>query len=523
MNFKLLLTLLALLFTSSIAISQNYYLGTENGNPSCSSCHTQGNANISPIYDTWKYTAHATAQDSMANNPGFGYSCLQCHNTGWNPSTDNYGADEYVKLDTSKGKNGYSITDQARWDKVKNVGCESCHGPLGTKEGYLSEDHWDFQNANKLNYSAAVCGQCHQGEHHPYYEEWSLSKHAQTTSGALAITTQNKSCTKCHVAQNFILYAQNPAAYRDTILVTGDDIQPLTCVACHDPHEKKYTAQLRFPITGTKVICDECHTGGIDSVNINSTPHHTTSEALSGSKLFGYQYPGQTYLNSGHTYAATERCIDCHVNASPDNLGKPSTGHTFEPRVQACKKCHDDYYTSVDTSNHAKMFDYRGVQTTTDSLISVLSAKLSIASSRDSATTTFKEANYNLLSVQAEGSHGIHNTKLVQKLLRDAISSFIPTGIISDKGVPAKYTLSQNYPNPFNPTTTIKFSIPAGSNVKVIIYDAIGKEVATLINSYFTQGNYQVDWNASSYSSGVYFYRIEAKNFNMVKKMILMK
>ena len=522
MNFKLLLTLLAFLFTSSIAISQNYYLGTENGTTTCSTCHTKGN-NISPIYDTWKYTAHATAYDSLKNHPGFGYSCLQCHTTGWNPDVNNYGADEFVKKDTTSAL-GYVITDQARWNRVKNVGCESCHGPLGTKDSLLSQDHWKFQSANKLNYSSEVCGKCHSGSHNPFYEEWSMSKHALTTSGSLAFVTKNKSCVRCHVAQNFILYSQDPAAYKDTILVTGNDIQPLTCVACHDPHEKKYTAQLRFAETSTRVICDECHSADIDSVNINSAPHHTTSEALSGSKLFGYQYPGHQYYNSAHTYAATHRCIDCHVDNSPDALGKANVGHTFEPRVQACKKCHDDYYSAVDTSNHSKMFDYRGVQTTTDSLINILSAKLSAASPSDSNTAAFKEADYNLLSVQADGSQGIHNTQLIQQLLKDAIAGFSPvTGISTEKGVPTKYSLSQNYPNPFNPTTTIKFSIAHGSNVKIVIYDAIGKAVSTLVDSYYAQGSYQVHWNASAYSSGVYFYRIEAKNFSMVKKMILMK
>lgn len=522
MNLKLLLTLLAFISISSIAICQNYYLGTDNGAGSltCSSCHTATYSNLAPpVYDTWKYTAHAKAQDSLTSSH-YGYACLQCHNTGWDTSKANYGADDFVKYDSTKTPD-YVITNQAGWDKVKNVGCEACHGPLGTKDGLLSNDHWSI----KLDYSSAVCGKCHQGRMNPFIEEWSQSVHAQSTSGPEAdFITSNKACVKCHVAQNFILYSKNPAAYRDTILATGSDIQPITCVACHDPHEKKYTAQLRFPITDTKVICDECHSSGIDSVNINTTPHQTTSYALSGSKLFGYQYPGQTYPNSAHTYAATERCLNCHMDMTADNNGNPNMGHTFAPRVQACEGCHSDYYASVDTANPDKRFDYRGVQTTTDSLMNVLSAKLTAASSYDSTTDSFKEANYNLLSVQADGSHGIHNTKLIEKLLRDAIARFSPTtGVEEQKGVPTKYSLSQNYPNPFNPTTTIKFSIPAGSNVKIIIYDALGKEVTTLVNSYFAQGKYKVEWDASSNSSGIYFYRIEAKNFNMVKKMILIK
>ena len=519
MNLKLLSTLLAFILTSSIAICQNYYLGTENGSPTCSSCHTQG-TNVSPIYDTWKLTPHAKAYD--ANAKILSYSCLQCHTTGWDTTVTNYGADEFVKIDSS-AKPNYVITDSASFNRVKNVGCEDCHTALGTKDRLLSNDHWAFDTKNKPDYSAALCGKCHQG-HSPYYEEWQTSKHAMSTSASLSFVLSNKNCVKCHVAQNFVAYAKNPTTYRDTILVTGSDIQPITCSSCHDPHDAKYTGQLRFQTTNNRVICDECHYAPMTSVNVNSAPHEQSGLALSGDKNFGYRYPNQNYANSAHTYAAQERCINCHVDMSPNADGSPNMGHTFEPRVQACVKCHSDYYTAVDTTNHAKMFDYRGVQTTTDSLMNVLAAKLSAASHSDSTTDLFKEANYNLLAVESDGSHGVHNTKLVQELLRDAISGFSPTtGVETEKGVPATYSLSQNYPNPFNPSTSIKFSIPAGSNVKIVIYDALGKEVTTLVNSYFAQGNYSINWNAGAYSSGVYLYRIEAKNFSMVKKMVLIK
>jgi hypothetical protein len=157
-------------------------------------------------------------------------------------------------------------------------------------------------------------------------------------------------------------------------------------------------------------------------------------------------------------------------------------------------------------------------------LINVLQTQLNKASHNDSLTDAFKQANYNLLSIVAEGSHGIHNTRLVQKLLRDAIIRFSPTSVLNESGMtPDKYELVQNYPNPFNPSTTIKFSIPESGNVKVIVYDAIGRVIATLINNFYQAGSYKIEWNARSYASGIYFYRLESRNFNMVKKMILIK
>ena len=170
------------------------------------------------------------------------------------------------------------------------------------------------------------------------------------------------------------------------------------------------------------------------------------------------------------------------------------------------------------------MFDYRGTQSKTDSLIAALQSALNNVTSADSATDKFKEANYNLAACQQEGSHGIHNTRLVQSLLEDAIASLNPTSVTNDRSVlPTQYSLSQNYPNPFNPTTEIDFSISKPGNVKIVVYDAIGNEVATLINKFMQQGKYTVDWNATSLASGIYLYRIEANDFSMVKKMVLLK
>ncbi|MBK8981889.1 MAG: T9SS type A sorting domain-containing protein [Ignavibacteria bacterium] len=90
-------------------------------------------------------------------------------------------------------------------------------------------------------------------------------------------------------------------------------------------------------------------------------------------------------------------------------------------------------------------------------------------------------------------------------------------------GIPSKYELSQNYPNPFNPTTNINFDIPTDGNVSIKLFDVSGKEVAILMNEVKTAGYYTVNFNASSFSSGIYFYSISANNFAATKKMMLLK
>jgi plastocyanin len=89
--------------------------------------------------------------------------------------------------------------------------------------------------------------------------------------------------------------------------------------------------------------------------------------------------------------------------------------------------------------------------------------------------------------------------------------------------VPGAYNLKQNFPNPFNPTTNIRFDLPENSNVKLIVYDILGQQQAVLVNSKLNAGSYNVDWNASAYPSGIYFYSLTTNDYKAVKKMILAK
>jgi hypothetical protein len=90
--------------------------------------------------------------------------------------------------------------------------------------------------------------------------------------------------------------------------------------------------------------------------------------------------------------------------------------------------------------------------------------------------------------------------------------------------------LEQNYPNPFNPSTTIRYTIPnvtlsgvEGSRVQLKVYDVLGNEVATLVNEFRNAGSYEIIFNASKLSSGIYFYELKAGNMIQIKKMILLQ
>lgn len=99
----------------------------------------------------------------------------------------------------------------------------------------------------------------------------------------------------------------------------------------------------------------------------------------------------------------------------------------------------------------------------------------------------------------------------------------VVTGIKQIEETAASYSLSQNFPNPFNPTTNISFSIPKAGPVKITVYDITGKVMNELVNENLAAGKYNTTWDATKYSSGVYFCKMQAGEFTEMKKMTLIK
>ncbi|MBK8984235.1 MAG: T9SS type A sorting domain-containing protein [Ignavibacteria bacterium] len=92
-----------------------------------------------------------------------------------------------------------------------------------------------------------------------------------------------------------------------------------------------------------------------------------------------------------------------------------------------------------------------------------------------------------------------------------------------NSNIPEQYELSQNYPNPFNPVTTINFSVPKASFVNLSVYNILGQKVAELVNEFVPVGTHKVSFNASEFSSGVFFYQLKAEGYTNTKKMLLIK
>lgn len=86
-----------------------------------------------------------------------------------------------------------------------------------------------------------------------------------------------------------------------------------------------------------------------------------------------------------------------------------------------------------------------------------------------------------------------------------------------------KYSLSQNYPNPFNPVTNIRYDLPVDNFVTIKVFDELGREVLSLVDEHKQAGRYLVSFNAANFSSGIYFYTIQAGNYEYSRRMTLLK
>lgn len=120
--------------------------------------------------------------------------------------------------------------------------------------------------------------------------------------------------------------------------------------------------------------------------------------------------------------------------------------------------------------------------------------------------------NGSILNTELAEGAGIEVPSNLENLILEPASS-----------IPLTYELYQNYPNPFNPTTTIKFQTAGDGQVKLVVFDVLGREVRTLVNGFRPAGVYEAKFDASDFSSGAYFYKIQAGKFEQLKKMMIIK
>ncbi len=281
----------------------------------CGNCHVDHQAN-------WEGTAHAHAWENLQASGHANASCEGCHTVGQNGNTVDKPA-------------GFAVVPDERYHDVQ---CESCHGP-GLK--HVQAPDASTPPLAPISVGADLtygCGECHQGTHEPFVEEWSQSLHAQLQPVA-APRPECQSCHEGHGALKAFGVTSNYLEKDDPTLI------PITCAVCHDPHDATYEKQLRFPVEEASIethLCARCHnrTTAPNATSTHGLEPHAPEAALLGGDAGWFPPglnidPGQIIATHGSS-ANPGLCATCHVNrfevtdAETGAFKFQVTGHLFE-------------------------------------------------------------------------------------------------------------------------------------------------------------------------------------------------
>ncbi|RJQ59159.1 MAG: T9SS C-terminal target domain-containing protein [Stygiobacter sp.] len=574
-------------FTASVNFNAAKYLGYMNTvvngvdtKLNCKTCH-------STTVTAFEKTNHASMfTRAMNGTPGlsgpsdhYSVNCIGCHVTGFDKTTTaiNDGFDDLTfTYPTVLAAGGFDklVTQFPDAMKRANIQCESCHGPASGHMGAVTDERID------ATYDPAPCAYCHDsGTHHIFPEQFDSSLHAKAVDES---GPGREGCVRCHTGAGFSQYTRSIPTTDPYFDVSYSAI---TCAGCHNPHDatnhrqlRKVTASLMTKDAkflevsekelGTGVLCVNCHQSRTEAgaavaaatINFRFGPHHGPQGDmfLSNNML---ELGGVKLLSTNHRGYTSNGCVTCHMFGSStvaDANGNiiPVGGHSFrvvtpdgKDNMAACAQCHGGTFQSF---HDAKFFingfgdwdedkTIEGLQDEVKGMIKGVMDKIKVMlptnpvssstgypTPQTSWTTQIRSAYWNAITAEEDKSNGLHNPKYIVTGLRGAMKSLgIATDIQKEEGIPTTYSLQQNYPNPFNPSTSIKFSIPKAGNVKLTVYDILGKEVSTLVNNFLNAGEYNFQFNASSanggLASGIYLYRLETNNFVKTNKMLLMK
>ncbi len=289
-----------------------YYTATGK-KTTCGNCHVGHQSD-------WIGTAHA---DAMAVLPSTaGASCKNCHSVN-------------ARGNIATGVAGFEATQDPVYADVQ---CESCHGP-GLEHVRNPEVAANVPLANaSIDDPESSCASCHTGTHHPFVEQWNLSRHANVRTGS---PTTNATCMSCHEGKTALLRlsGQDPV-FRDK---ADTDPWPVTCTVCHDPHASRNTAQLRLSASTSdpeRNLCMQCHlrrvepAGGSTQGNSPHGPQGAVVVGIGGYRPAGFSAPEAELVSTHGSTANPRLCAGCHVNKFTVNDPQggfvfQAVGHTF--------------------------------------------------------------------------------------------------------------------------------------------------------------------------------------------------
>lgn len=379
------------------------------GAATCQGCHGD-------THGDWSDTAHAGALETLkAIGQGANAACLPCHAVGFG-LTDGF-------------------VDEATTSELAGVQCENCHEAGGAH----ARNPGDLALRPTINMASTVCGMCHTDAHHPTFDEWQLSGHAEALATLQGLSFARDECLECH-SQDYRYAAEQSggsgagklaAQLQDGGLPTlATATLSIECVTCHGPHGgTAQAAQLRRPIAD---LCGECHTQ--EEATVGNAPHHPQIEAVNGIGAFAADGAPLTVTgpHTGLFASGGEACAQCHVvrhDVEEPNDGNPNvTGHTFNPFDSEITAHQADQYTGCLTC-HETAETAAALRT---SVQAVVGGRLDVLAVYFDATnpsyinpatlsaddvTRLATAKFNFQFLQAEGSRGVHNPTYAEAVL----------------------------------------------------------------------------------------------------------
>ena len=279
----------------------------------CGNCHIGSQSE-------WELTAHADAWNTLQESGSAQAFCEGCHTVSENGNE-------------AEGEAGWVATADTRYYDVQ---CESCHGPGA---GHVSNPEAAQPLASitvGLDLTSG-CGECHQGSHHGFVEEWANSRHGFEGDDS---PRGRAGCQDCHEAKRALEVLGVDADYIEK--GTAENL-PIVCSVCHDPHNATNEHQLRFPINVASVeenLCMKCHhKRAVPEIDNSRGPHSPQGPLLLGEDV-GWIPPNfnTNIVRGSHGSAQNERlCATCHVFAREitdpltGDFVLSSKGHLFEP------------------------------------------------------------------------------------------------------------------------------------------------------------------------------------------------
>ncbi len=385
--------------------------------------------------------------------------------------------------------------------------------------------------------------------------------------------TYAPSCNDCHdltkgtaVDQQTCLNCHNRQVYEQQLYpdanATGDVHRKkgMTCMSCHkkdEVHGDGKTYKSWFDEGASKTNCIDCHPLSGLSSNTSHNLHtktvdclacHTTSivscvnchfETLlaTGKNRPLQKMKGFELLIKRNGKVTTGTFMTHTYNGKTNVIIAPFRSHLIQKNARTCTDCHVNMggtvaaineYNASGTITMTKWNETNKNMATPVGVVPLVadfktSMKFDFATyDGDPKNLTTDPTKWRYISSKIDNIHTFYAEPLDNSTLSKLGFTKLPTNV-EKESIPTNYNLSQNYPNPFNPNTTISFSLPKNTNVKLLVYNSIGQLVSTLMNEFKNAGIYNISFEAKNLPSGVYYYKLETPEYTSTKKLILMK